>query len=81
MGRPRIGEKRTAEGHISKAMGCHPSQAREFTEIYRKHGITDARHRESDGAFVYGSRKGRAEVMKMRGMIDKDAGFGDFAGS
>lgn len=78
--RNRIGHNKTAEGHVSHAMGCHPSQAQEFTEIYRQHGITGAHHRPSDGKFVYDSRKSRAEVMKLRGMIDKDAGYSDYAG-
>ena len=64
---------------ISQIMGCHPSQSKEFNEEYKKHGITGAYHRE-DGALVITSNKARNQVMKSRNYLDRDAGYGQWAG-
>lgn len=74
-----IQNRKTAEGYISEAMGCHASQANDFNAEYKKYGITGAEHLE-DGSLHITSRRARAEVMKIRNMLDRDAGYGDYAG-
>jgi hypothetical protein len=65
-------------GH-SMSAGCDPSQVKEFNEMYRKAGIKCATHL-ADGTLEYTSRKARSAVLKSRNLLDKDAGYGDWAG-
>jgi hypothetical protein len=78
---PRIG------GAISQAnplrsigLGVHPSQVQEFNSWYRENGIAGAGH-TPDGACILESRKARNEVLKLRGVRDNDAGYGDHSGN
>lgn len=64
----------------SLGAGCHPSQVEEFNAAYRKGGIVGAYHKP-DGTCVFESRKARNQVLKSRGMIDQDGGYGDYTGS
>ena len=63
----------------SESAGCHPSQSKEFNEQLREHGIKCAQYMP-DGTLQCTSRKARNAVLKSRGMHDKDAGYGDWAG-
>ncbi len=78
--------RRTAPTHIgtknplkSMAAACHSSQAETFTKDYIAAGITGAYH-EPDGTAVFESQKARNAVLKLRGMVDRDAGYGDYSG-
>jgi hypothetical protein len=64
----------------SLGLSCGADQAREFNEFYREHGITGAYH-ERDGTCVLESRQARNDVLKLRGVRDNDAGYGDWAGN
>jgi len=61
---------------ISDSLGCLPNQVPEMREEIRKRGITGAKVR-NNGQLEFTSRRGRNEVMKMRGKHDADGGFGD----
>jgi hypothetical protein len=68
----------------SEALGIPLSQMAEFNELSHRHG-TGARYvpnRSGTFAVCECSSKGsRAREMKLRGVFDKDAGYGDYAGS
>jgi len=64
----------------SQSCGCHPTQVKQFNEDMKRHGIQCA-HMHNDGTLECTSRKARKNVMKMRGLFDKDAGYGDQANS
>lgn len=64
---------------ISVSLGCIEGQSKEFNEEYKKRGITGAYHREN-GDLVITSNKARNEVMKLRNLMDKDAGYGQWSG-
>jgi hypothetical protein len=63
----------------SLALGCHPQQAPEFNRWYQQHGISGAHH-DASGDCLLESRQARNEVMKLRGLRDNDAGYGDWSG-
>jgi len=62
---------------ISNSCGVARSQVNEFNELYKKHGIFA--HHHPDGKLETTSRKARKEVMNLRELFDKDAGYGDQA--
>lgn len=64
----------------SKAMGVIPSQAAEMNEAAHRNG-TGAFYDPQTGDAVFSSRRARAAEMQVRGMFDKAAGYGDYAGS
>lgn len=64
----------------SVGLSCHPSQVGEFNEDYRKAGIVHAHH-AADGTCVIESRKARNQVLKLRGLRDNDACYGDHSGN
>ena len=63
----------------SIAAGVPARQARQFNELYKKHGIS-AYHDMQTGDLVVESRRARNAVLKLRGLMDRDAGYGDWAG-
>lgn len=65
---------------VSTAAGCHSSQVEDFNNFYRERGITGAYHRP-DGACVFESNHARNQVLKARGMYDRDASYGQWAGN
>lgn len=73
----RISEQHPWRSH---SCGCHPAQAKEFNEILRQHGITSAHFDEKNGQAVATTNGGRNGVLKVTGMFDKDAGYGQYAG-
>lgn len=65
---------------VSDAMAVHSNQVNEFNEMYKAAGVTGARHLPN-GQLEYDSNHARNEVMKMRGLYDRDAGYGQWAGN
>jgi len=62
----------------SQSCGCHPSQVKEFNEDMKRAGIQCA-HMHNDGTLECTSRKARRQVMELRELHDRDAGYGDRA--
>lgn len=77
--------------YFSRSMGVQPYEVDQANEDLRRDGNTAGEYLKHDaiingvrvpaGTFVTDSRKSRAQEMKRRGMYDKDAGYGDHAGS
>ncbi len=63
----------------SVAAGCNSTQVADFNEFYRERGITGAYHRE-DGTLLVDSNGAMNKVLQARGLYDRDAGYGQFAG-
>jgi hypothetical protein len=67
-------------GYVSQGLGCHSSQIDSLNEEAKKHGITGVRYRKDKhggGVCEVSSRKQRAKLLKSRGLVDNDGGFGD----
>jgi len=65
--------------HESHAAACHSSQVEEFNNFYRSRGITNAYHRP-DGVLLSGDRNAFNRVQEVRGLFNRDASYGDYAG-
>jgi hypothetical protein len=63
----------------SRSAGCMRAQVEEFNRDLEAAGITGARHKEN-GDLVIESRQARNQVLKHRGIIDQDGGYGDYVG-
>jgi hypothetical protein len=63
----------------SIGLGCHRTQVEEFNQFYRENGINSAHH-DANGDCILESRQARNQVLKLRGMRDNDAGYGDHSG-
>lgn len=61
---------------ISEGLGCMRGQVPEMRETIRKHGIKGVRVRDS-GQLEITSRQGRRELLRVRGLVDADGGYGD----
>lgn len=61
---------------ISEGLGCMKSQVPEMREAIRAHGIKGVVVRDN-GQLEITSRRGRAELCKLRGLADADGGYGD----
>lgn len=61
---------------LSDGIGCMKAQVPEMREAIRKHNIKGVTVRDS-GQLEITSRQGRKELLRMRGFVDNDAGFGD----
>lgn len=61
---------------VSDGLGCMRNQVPEMREELRKRNITGVRVRDN-GQLEFTSRRARREVMRMRGLADADAGYGD----
>jgi hypothetical protein len=66
-------------GLESMAAGCHSGQVKEFNEMYKSAGVIGAYHKP-DGVCVFESNRARNEVLKIRGLYDRDGGYGQWAG-
>ncbi len=64
----------------STSAGVHSGQVREFNEMYKQHGIAGAYHKP-DGTCVFESNGARNAVLELRGLFDRDASYGQFAGN
>lgn len=61
---------------ISEGIGCMRSQVPEMREVLRRHCIKGVRVRDS-GQLEITSRRGRRELLRVRGLLDADGGYGD----
>lgn len=61
---------------ISDGLGCMRGQVQEMREAIKERGIQGVKVR-NNGQLEITSRRGRAEVCRMRGLHDNDAGYGD----
>ncbi len=61
---------------ISEGAGCMKAQVPEMRETIHKHNIQGVRVRDN-GQLEITSRRGRAELLKLRGLVDNDGGYGD----
>jgi len=61
---------------VSEGIGCMRTQVPKMREEIRKHNIKGVRVRDS-GQVEITSRRGRRELMEMRGLHDNDGGYGD----
>lgn len=59
----------------SDAAGCHPSQAKQFTEWARERG--NGTTFDSQGRACFPDRKTRADYLRLRGLHDKNGGYSD----
>jgi len=69
----------TYRGHdplMSDGIGCMKSQVPEMREVIRKHGIKGVTVQDS-GRLEITSRQGRKDILRVRGMVDQDGGYGD----
>ncbi len=65
-----------ADPLLSDGLGCMKSQVPEMRETIKKHGIKGV-HVRPNGQLEITSRRGRKELLKVRGLNDADGGFGD----
>ncbi len=73
-----LGAKGWATGCVSEGAGCHSSQVDQFRQDAREAGITGVDF-TAEGKAVFSCRSARRDYMKLRGMFDRDAGYGDAA--
>lgn len=69
----------TYRGHdplLSDGIGCMKAQVPEMREAIHKHGIPGVRVRDS-GQLEITSKRGRKKLLRMRGFVDNDGGYGD----
>lgn len=61
---------------VSEGMGCMKAQVPEMREVIREHNIKGVRVLDS-GQLEITSRQGRKELLRVRGLVDADGGYGD----
>ena len=61
----------------SDALGVGTKDIPAWMEIYRKAGITGISHDPKDGTAILYGRASRRDVMKLRGVHDRNGGYGD----
>jgi len=61
----------------SLAMRCHPSQRQKMMDLYSRSGVNT--YIDDRGFPIIQSRKHRNELMRVHGLFDMDAGYGDRA--
>lgn len=61
---------------LSEGLGCMKSQVGEMREVIRKHNIKGVTVRDS-GQLEITSRRGRRELLKVRGLCDNDGCYSD----
>ena len=61
---------------LSDGVGCMKAQVPEMREAIRRNGIQGAQVLDN-GQIRFTSRRARREVLRMRGLRDADAGYGD----
>jgi hypothetical protein len=66
----------TAKPLVSEGVGCMKAQVPEMREAIREHGIVGANVKDN-GQIEFTSRRARKETLRMRGLIDQDAGYSD----
>lgn len=61
---------------ISDGLGCMKSQVKTLRQTIRQHNIQGVRVKDS-GQVEITSRRGRKELLAVRGLVDNDGGYGD----
>ena len=61
---------------ISEGIGCMRSQVPEMREVIRQHNIKGVSVRDN-GSLEITSRRGRRELLRVRGLADAEGGYGD----
>lgn len=61
---------------LSEGLGCMKSQVNELRNVIRQHNIQGVQVKES-GQLEITSRRGRKELLRVRGFVDNDAGYSD----
>ena len=73
---PVVNTFRAHDPLVSEGIGVMKSQVPEMRETIRQHNIKGVTVRDS-GALDITSRRGRKELLKVRGLIDNDGCYGD----
>ena len=60
----------------SDGLGCMKSQVKDLRDVIRKHNIQGVQVKES-GQLEITSRRGRKELLAVRGLVDSDGSYGD----
>jgi hypothetical protein len=60
----------------SDGLGCMKSQVPELRSVIRKHNIQGVQVK-NDGQLEITSRRGRKELLRVRGLVDSDGSYGD----
>lgn len=61
---------------MSDGIGCMKSQVGEMREVIKKHNIQGVTVQDS-GRLEITSRQGRRDLLRVRGLVDNDGGYGD----
>lgn len=61
---------------VSDGMGCMKSQVPELRGVIRKHNIQGVAVKDS-GQLEITSRRGRKELLAVRGLVDNEGSYGD----
>lgn len=61
---------------LSDGLGCMKSQVKDLRDVIRKHNIQGVQVK-NDGQLEITSRRGRKELLAVRGLVDSDAGYSD----
>jgi hypothetical protein len=61
---------------ISEGLGCMRDQVPEMREVIKQHNIQGVTVRDN-GQLEITSRRGRRELLRVRGLADADAGYSD----
>lgn len=61
---------------LSDGIGCLKSQVPELRDVLKKHNVQGVLVRDS-GQLEITSRRGRKELLRIRGLVDSDAGYSD----
>lgn len=61
---------------VSDGLGCMKSQVKQLRETVRQHNIQGVRVKDS-GQVEITSRRGRKELLAVRGLVDNDGSYGD----
>jgi len=73
-----LGNNQWSTGLTSASCACHSEQVQDFREDIERAGIRGVEVL-NDGRVKFYSRKARSDYMRMRGLFDRDAGYGDAA--
>jgi hypothetical protein len=60
----------------SDGLGCMKSQVSELRSVIKKHNIQGVQVK-NDGQLEITSRRGRKELLAVRGLVDSDGSYGD----
>ncbi len=61
---------------ISEGLGCLKSQVNELRNVIRQHNIQGVQVKNS-GQLEITSRRGRRDLLRVRGLVDSDGSYGD----